>query len=119
VDLVRVERLQRSLDRWGEHFERRIFTEAESVICAGRKGRASCLAKRFAAKEAFVKALGTGIRGRVQWRDIEVANDDLGKPFIVLSPRTLALCTGRGIRAWHLSMTDDGEYAQAFVIIET
>jgi len=119
VDLVRIERLDKALDRWGDRFERRIFTEAESAGCAARKARASCLAMRFAAKEAFVKALGTGMRGPVQWRDIEVANDSLGKPLFLLSPAALNACSERGVRSWHLSMTDDGEYAEAFVILES
>jgi holo-[acyl-carrier protein] synthase len=73
---------------------------------------------RFAAKEAFVKALGLGIRSPVQWLDIEVRNDELGKPLILLSSRAREYCEKRGIRHWHLSLTDEGEYAAAVVVLE-
>lgn len=119
ADLVQVSRLKRALDRWGGRFERRIFTRAESQACGVRKKKASCLALRFAAKEAFVKALGTGMRDPVEWLDIEVTNDELGRPSIVLSPRAATYCAEAGIASWHLSLTDDGGYAQAFVVLET
>jgi holo-[acyl-carrier protein] synthase len=119
VDLVRIERIEKALERWGDRFERRIFTQAESEACTAGKSRVSRLAMRFAAKEAFAKALGTGIRGPVQWREIEVANDSLGKPLFLLSSAVLNACSEHGVRSWHLSMTDDGEYAQAFVVLES
>lgn len=119
IDLIRVERLQRSLARWGERFERRVFTEEESRNCDGRRRRASCLAMRFAAKEAFVKALGTGMRSPVTWRDIEVRRSTLGKPVIALSPRAAEFCARLGIRSWHVSLTDDGDYGAAVVVLET
>ncbi len=118
IDLIRIDRLQRLLDRWGERFENRIFTRAEREACSHRSGYAACLAMRFAAKEAFVKALGTGVRGPVLWLDMEVLNDPLGKPRISLSQRALEFCRERRIRAWHLSLTDDGEYGAAVVAIE-
>jgi holo-[acyl-carrier protein] synthase len=74
---------------------------------------------RFAAKEAFVKALGTGMRAPVLWLDIEVRNNALGKPEIVLSPRARSFCEEQGVRTWHLSLTDDGEYGAAVVVVET
>jgi holo-[acyl-carrier protein] synthase len=118
IDLVRVERLRDALDRWGERFEHRVFTATESEHCSRRKARASCLATRFAAKEAFVKALGTGIRAPIRWLDIEVRNNPLGKPEIFLSPRAEQFCTAHGIRSWHLSLTDDGAYGAAVVVLE-
>ncbi len=118
IDLVRVDRLEKSLDRWGDRFENKIFTEAESETCARRKPRASCLAMRFAAKEAFVKALGTGMRAPVLWLDIEVRSNSLGKPEIFLSPRAMEFCREQGIGSWHLSLTDDGNYGAAVVILE-
>ena len=119
IDLVRVERLGKLIDRWGERFETRVFTEFESQFCSGRKNRTSCLALRFAAKEAFVKALGLGMRKPVLWRDIEVRPNSLGKPDIALTPRALEYCREKGIRSWHLSLTDEGEYGAAVVVIET
>jgi holo-[acyl-carrier protein] synthase len=74
---------------------------------------------RFAAKEAFVKALGLGMRNPVLWRDIEIKPDRLGKPEISLTPRALDYCAEKGIRSWHLSLTDEGEYAAAVVVAET
>ena len=119
IDLIRVDRLGRSLGRWGERFTRRIFTPDELAGCAGRKKQATCLATRFAAKEAFVKALGRGMRTPVFWTDIQVQNNDLGKPEIFLSPQALEYCRKLGIRSWHLSLTDDGDYGAAVVVLET
>lgn len=119
IDLIRVERLEKSLTRWGKRFTRRVFTPDELARCAAGKKQAACLAMRFAAKEAFVKALGTGMRSPVLWTDIQVRNNDLGKPEISLSPRALEYCGKLGIRSWHLSMTDDGDYGAAVVILET
>jgi holo-[acyl-carrier protein] synthase len=119
IDLVKVERLEKLLERWGERFETRIFTELERQFCSGRKNRAACLALRFAAKEAFVKALGLGMRKPVLWLDVEVRQDALGKPEIFLTPPALQYCREKGIRSWHLSLTDDGRYGAAVVVIET
>jgi holo-[acyl-carrier protein] synthase len=119
IDLVRVDRLSKSFTRWGERFTMRVFTPAELEACAERKKQVGCLATRFAAKEAFVKALGRGMRSPVFWTDIEVQNNDLGKPEIFLSSRALEFCRDLGIRSWHLSLTDDGEYGAAVVILET
>jgi len=118
IDLVRSDRLGATLNRWGDRFTRRVFSPAELEACAGRKREIACLATRFAAKEAFVKALGRGMRSPVLWTDIQVQNDDLGKPEICLSSRALEFCRNLGIRSWHLSLTDDGEYGAAVVILE-
>ncbi|HAA03020.1 MAG TPA: holo-[acyl-carrier-protein] synthase [Syntrophobacteraceae bacterium] len=118
LDLVQVERLQRILDRWGDRFEKRVFTAEERAMCGQRRNRAACLALRFAAKEAFVKALGTGIRGAMGWLDIEVRRAVSGQPGIVLSPSAAAFCRELRIHSWHLSLTDDGAYGAAVVILE-
>ncbi len=119
IDLVQVERLEKLLERWGERFEERVFTEFERQLCSRRKNRVACLALRFAAKEAFVKALGLGMRKPVLWQDIEVRQDTLGKPEISLTPPALQYCLDKGARSWHLSLTDDGRYGAAVVVIET
>ena len=119
IDLIRVDRLAKSLSRWGERFSRRVFTADELAACSERKHRATCLATRFAAKEAFVKALGRGMRSPVLWTDIQVQNNDLGKPEISLSPEALAFCRELGVRSWHLSLTDDGDYGAAVVVLES
>lgn len=119
IDLVKLDRHQEMLNRWGSRFEKRVFTSFESEVCSTKKHYAACLAMRFAAKEAFVKALGTGMRAPVRWLDIEVRNDKLGKPEIFLSERALRFCQEIGIRSWHLSLTDDGRYGAAVVIVES
>jgi holo-[acyl-carrier protein] synthase len=119
IDLVQVDRLEKLLERWGERFETRVFTRFERQFCSGRKNRTACLALRFAAKEAFVKALGLGMRKPVLWKDIEIRQDKLGKPEITLSPGALRYCHEKGVRSWHLSLTDDGLYGAAVVVIET
>ena len=118
IDLVRIDRITSLLERWGDRFEERVFTEGERSFCSRRKNRASCLSVRFAAKEAFVKALGLGLRQPVLWQDVEVRPNELGKPEICLSPRALEYCSARGILFWHLSLTDDGQYGAAVVVVE-
>jgi holo-[acyl-carrier protein] synthase len=119
IDLVRVDRLEKLLERWGARFETRVFTEFERQFCSARKNRAACLALRFSAKEAFVKALGLGMRKPVLWLDIEVRQNKLGKPEIFLTPGALQYCRDIGVRSWHLSLTDDGQYGAAVVVMES
>ncbi len=118
IDLVRVQRLAVLMERWGQRFLQRVFTEAEREACSVKRVPHGCFAMRFAAKEAFVKALGLGMRSPVQWRDIEVSNNALGKPFISLSARAAEYCARSGVTSWHLSLTDEGDYAAAVVVLE-
>ncbi len=119
TDLVRVQRIARALERWGERFEQRVFTPAEVEDCRSRFDPASCLAMRFAAKEAFSKAVGLGLRGAdLLWRDIEVIHDQRGKPSLSLKGTAEAAARRIGISACHVSLTDEGGFAQAFVIVE-
>lgn len=118
IDLVQVDRIRRNVERWGERFEERLFTRAERGFCAATNRKVSCLALRFAAKEAFSKALGRGMRSPILWQDVEVRSGPLGKPEIELSSRAEAFCRELGIRYWHLSLTDDGDYGAAVVILE-
>jgi holo-[acyl-carrier protein] synthase len=121
-DLIDIRRVQKSLDRFGERFTSRIFTEIEQAKSDRRKERAASYAKRFAAKEACSKALGTGLSRGVFWRDMGVVNLPGGKPTIKLTngaAKRLAEMTPDGHRAViHLTITDDFPLAQAFVIIE-
>ena len=121
-DLSDIRRVEKSLERFGDRFTHRCFTEIERTRSERKPDKASSYAKRFAAKEACAKALGTGIRRGVFWRDMGVVNLRSGKP-------TMALTGGAGARlaemvpegmtaVIHLSLTDDHPYAQAFVIIE-
>ena len=122
-DLCSIERIQASLDRFGERFELRVFTEVERAKAARRPfTRAGTYAKRFAAKEAFSKAVGTGFKRGVFMKDIGVVNAPSGAPTLALTGGaaerlTAMLPDGHSARI-HLTLTDDHPWAQAFVIIE-
>jgi holo-[acyl-carrier protein] synthase len=122
-DLCNIERIQASLDRFGERFEHRVFTAAERAR-AGRRPftKAGTLAKRFAAKEAFSKAVGTGFKRGVFMRDIGVVNAPSGAPTLALTggakARLDAMTPAGHVAQVHLTLTDDHPWAQAFVIIE-
>lgn len=122
-DLCNIERIAASLERWGERFENRVFTEIERAKAGSRPfTKAGTLAKRFAAKEAFSKAVGTGFRRGVFMKDIGVVNGPSGAPTLVLAggaAKRLAELVPHGHEATiHLTLTDDHPWAQAFVIIE-
>ena len=122
-DLCNIERIQSSLDRFGERFELRVFTEIERAKAQRRQlTRAGTYAKRFAAKEAFSKAVGTGFRAGVFMKDIGVVNAKSGAPTLALTGGAalrLAALTPDGHEAIiHLTLTDDHPWAQAFVVIE-
>ncbi|KPL68170.1 4'-phosphopantetheinyl transferase [Erythrobacter sp. SG61-1L] len=122
-DLCNIERIQNSLDRWGDRFEARVFTEIERAKAARRPHtRAGTFAKRFAAKEAFSKAVGTGFKQGVFMKDIGVVNARSGAPTLELQGGALARLqelTPEGHAAIvHLTLTDDHPWAQAFVVIE-
>jgi holo-[acyl-carrier protein] synthase len=122
-DLCNIERIQNSLSRWGERFENRVFTEIERAKGNSRPfTKAGTLAKRFAAKEAFSKAVGTGFKRGVFMKDIGVVNARSGAPTLALTggaAARLAEITPPGHDAVvHLTLTDDHPWAQAFVIIE-
>lgn len=122
-DLCSIERIQNSLDRFGDRFVNRVFTEAEKAKAARRSYTAAgTLAKRFAAKEAYSKAVGTGFKAGVFMRDIGVVNAPSGAPTLALSggaAARLAAITPEGYEAVvHLTLTDDHPWAQAFVVIE-
>ena len=121
-DLCEIGRVQRTLDRYGERFTHRCFTEIERAKSDRRAARAASYAKRFAAKEACAKALGTGLNFGVYWRDMGVVNLPSGKPTMRLTngaAEILAKLVPSGMRPHiHLTITDDNGMAQAFVIIE-
>jgi holo-[acyl-carrier protein] synthase len=121
-DLIDIRRIEKTLERHGARFIDRIFTDTEKRKSEGRKQRAASYAKRFAAKEACSKALGTGLSQGVYWKDMGVANLPSGKPTMVLTggaKTRLEQMVPTGNRAnIHLTITDDFPLAQAFVIIE-
>lgn len=121
-DLIDIRRVERVLNKHGERFTERVFTEVERKKSDRRRNRAASYAKRFAAKEACSKALGTGIRAGVFWRDMGVVNLPSGQPTMKLTGgalKRLEAMTPEGMNAHiHLTITDDDPLAQAFVIIE-
>jgi holo-[acyl-carrier protein] synthase len=120
-DIVDIRRIERTLERYGDRFIRRVFTELERQKSDGRAQRAASYAKRFAAKEACAKALGTGVRGGVYWRDMGVINLPSGRPTLRLTGGAalqLAGITPEGYEARiDLTLTDDFPLAAAIVII--
>jgi holo-[acyl-carrier protein] synthase len=121
VDLVKVDRLARVLKRYGERFLKRVFTDREIAYCQSRAQQGVYqFAQRFAAKEAFSKALGVGLRqGGIRWREVEVLPDPRGKPEIQVTGRAAQLCQAAGITGLHLSLTDEDHLAVAMVVLET
>ncbi|MCX7326173.1 MAG: holo-ACP synthase [Hyphomicrobiales bacterium] len=121
-DLCDIRRIERSLGRFGDRFRHRVFTEGEQRRSDGKATMAASYAKRFAAKEACSKALGTGMRQGVFWRDMEVVNLRSGQPTMRLTGgalRRLQMLLPEGYEAViHVSLTDDMPLAQAFVVIE-
>ena len=120
TDIVNIERMDKSLKRRGINFKNRIFSKKEITYCEKKKNASAFYAKRFAAKEAFSKALGTGIRKGVSLRNIEISNNVNGKPSIILKGATADLLKKQVKRKKydiHLSLSDDKSWAQATVII--
>lgn len=120
-DIIDIRRIEKTLERFGDRFTHRVFTEVERVKSDRRRMRAASYAKRYAAKEACSKALGTGFRKGVFWSDMGVVNEPSGKPTMALTGgarERLDLLVGEGYEAEiHLTITDEFPYAQAFVMI--
>ena len=112
VDIIEIDRIHRVLERWGQRFLHRIYTEEEINYC---RERPQNLAVRFAAKEATMKALGTGVRG-VGWKDIEVVRGEGGAPSIRLHGRALLRAKKLGVKELVLSLSHSRDYAVAFVV---
>ncbi|TMU14917.1 holo-ACP synthase [Halomonas sp. ATBC28] len=117
-DIARVERFTRAMKRHGPRFAERILGPDEQALWLHKAQPAAFLAKRFAAKEAFVKALGLGLRQGLQWGDIQVLNDALGKPYLLLNGEAERLLQAAGVTASHVTLSDEAEYAVAFVVLE-
>lgn len=121
VDLVQVDRIAQAIARYGERFLERVYTSREIAYCQGRGRRGVWqFAQRFAAKEAFSKALGVGLRaGGIRWRDVEVLPNAMGKPEVHVTGRAEEFCQNAGIRNIQLSLSDEASYAVAVVLLET
>jgi holo-[acyl-carrier protein] synthase len=118
VDLIEVERIAHSIERYGERFLRRVYTDHEIAYCNRKRGSAESFAARFAAKEAGAKALGTGISRGVTWNEFQVARNPGGRPILELRGRAALLATELGVRAISLSLTHTSGLAMATVVME-
>jgi len=116
IDLVEIARIERLLTDHPDRFPARCFTPAELALAGDDKGRAEHLAGRFAAKEAILKALGTGLSQGIEWTDIEVARADSGAPEVRLRGHALAIADRLGIRSWFVSISHAGALAMASAI---
>jgi holo-[acyl-carrier protein] synthase len=118
TDLIETQRMQDSIDRFGDRFLDRVFTAGEIAYCRRKKNSAESFAARFAAKEAGAKALGTGISHGVSWRELEVRREMSGKPTLHLSGRAAELAAAMGVRRLQLSLTHSRDLAMAVVVAE-
>jgi holo-[acyl-carrier protein] synthase len=118
VDIVEIARFERFLKQGNDALFHRLFTAGEIEYCAGKKLSAQHYALRFAAKESFLKALGTGLRDGLSWKDVEVVNDNLGKPELKLSGRALEMFREAGGSGCFLSLSHDAGCAIAMVVLE-
>lgn len=117
TDIIRVERIKRLLLNY-PHFVDKVFTAGEIEYCSGKASPEQSYAVRFSAKEAVMKALGTGWNGMVNWKDIEVVYDEQGKPEILAYNGTRELLDQLEVSAIHVSLSHEKEYAVAFVVLE-
>ena len=118
VDLVEIDRIREMLERHGRRFIERCFTPGEAAYAdLAKRRRAERYAVRFAAKEAALKALGTGLRDGVRWTDIAVDREPSGRPMLLVSGRARELADRQGISGWRVSLTHTGNFAMASVIV--
>jgi holo-[acyl-carrier protein] synthase len=115
VDLVEVDRIKQVMEKFGNRFKEKIFSTAEQKFCEGRSNKYLSYAARFAAKEAFSKALGTGLRGIISWRDVIVNDNEKSRPELDVTGRAKAILN---TRKTFLSITHTEKYASAIVVIE-
>jgi len=117
VDIVEVERVKEICSKWGGKFEERVFTQRELDYCRRKKQPYQSLAARFAAKEALFKALGTGWNFSMSWQEVEITNDNLGKPNITLSGKTQEIAEEMGVKRAMVSLSHTKNYAVANVVL--
>lgn len=117
-DIIEVARIKRAIER-SEHFVTKLFTPAEISYCSAKADPAQSYAARFAAKEAVMKALGTGWDGKVNWLDIEIRSNELGNPFLVLSGGAKELADHKGVSNIQLSLSHEKAYALGYVLMES
>ena len=119
IDIAEVPRIRQAIERHGERFIKRIFTEGEIEYCESKANRVERYAARFAAKEAGMKAIGTGWNHGVRWRDIEVARKPGGRPTLILHGKAAEFAAGLGATNIALSLTHTAQQAMAQVILES
>ena len=118
VDIIEIERIKKSLDEL-DSFRSRVFTDKEISYCEGRnKAKYESYAARFAAKEAVLKALGTGLAEGIEWKHIEISNDDRGKPYVFLTKRALEIYNEMNAKSIDISLSHCSAYAVAYVVID-
>jgi holo-[acyl-carrier protein] synthase len=118
TDIVNIDRIQKIILKNKEGFIKRVLTDHEQALFANKADSAAFCAKRFAAKEAFSKALGTGIGRVVSFQDLTVRNNDNGKPHFIPSEKLRLYLLEKGVKQAHLSISDESQYAVAFVVLE-
>jgi holo-[acyl-carrier protein] synthase len=118
VDITEVPRIAATIERFGERFVKRVFTEAEIRYCESKQNKAERYAARFAAKEAALKAIGTGWRKGIAWRDVEVTREPGGRPTLAFHGVAAQFATRLGVKRTHLSLSHTVEHAIAQVILE-
>jgi holo-[acyl-carrier protein] synthase len=118
VDIIKIERFKKALARWGDRLCNRVFTPQELAICQSKAQPSRHLALRFAAKEAFLKALGRGMFQGVAWHDIEIINDPLGRPHMKVWGEAERLCREKGVKEIFVSISHETEYGVAQVLLE-
>lgn len=119
VDIIEVARIKAAIDRFGQRFLKRVFTPAEIRYCISKLNAAERLAARFAAKEAGMKAIGTGLRHGVTWQDVEVVRVPGGRPRLRFSGKAAEFAAALGCKNPHLSLSHTAEQAIAHVILES
>jgi len=118
TDIVEVARIEASIEQFGDEFAKRILAQSEFTSYLESQIKPRFLAKRFAAKEAFAKALGTGLRAPATFQNIAVSHDDLGKPILILATDLQVLLQTKNITQTHISISDEKNLAAAFVVLE-
>jgi holo-[acyl-carrier protein] synthase len=118
TDIVEVARLELAARRHGDRFLHRVFTPSELAYCRSQHHAFQSFAARFAAKEAFLKALGTGLRDGISWQDMDIVRDGAGRPDLILAGRALELTTGRGVTRVFVSLAHTADHGMAVVVLE-
>lgn len=119
TDIIEIDRIEKLIEKMGDKFLNRVFTNDEQEYCNKMARRSANYAARFAAKEAFVKALGTGFSNGISWRDIGVKNEDSGKPYIVLTGKALEIIKKNNITSINVSLSHSHTHAISIVTLET